>query len=257
MSGLVTLSSQTPLQLRPLLHSSELCIQRVSRRSCTQRWSRYFRRQLKDDTRDGVGVVTDVRTAEADPPWEGLHGSERYAACMHAARAGNRRALATLVEDLTPLVWHVARGNGLHRTAAEDVVQTVWLALISHIDTLAEPKALAGWLITTTRREAQRVRNKVAAQLPLSDEMAETLPSKHPQPEDEALRADRDVRLWRAFGELPERCQQLLRLTVLAGRTEYRQVAEAMQMPRGSIGPTRGRCLNTLRELLDTEGGGG
>ena len=210
-----------------------------------------------NDTQDGVGVVTDVRTAEADPPWEGLHGSERYAACMHAARAGNRVALATLVQDLTPLVWHVARGNGLTRAAAEDVVQTVWLALISHLDTLAEPKALAGWLITTTRREASRVRGKVTAQLPLTDEMAETLPSNHPQPEDEALRVDRDDRLWKAFAGLPVRCQELLRLTVLAGRTEYRLVAEAMRMPRGSIGPTRGRCLNTLRELLDTEGGGG
>ncbi|MEV4310985.1 sigma-70 family RNA polymerase sigma factor [Actinocrispum sp. NPDC049592] len=201
--------------------------------------------------------MTDVRTAEADPPWEGLHGSERYAMCLHAARTGNRRALATLVEDLTPLVWHVARGNGLNKTAAEDVVQTVWLALFSHMDSLTEPRALASWLITTTRREAQRVRTKGTAQLPLTDEMAETLPSNHPQPEDEALRADRDDRLWKAFAGLPERCQELLRLTVLAGRTEYRLVAEAMHMPRGSIGPTRGRCLNTLRELLDTEGGGG
>lgn len=176
---------------------------------------------------------------------------------MLEARAGNRQALATLVKDLTPLVWHVARGNGLDRTVAEDVVQTVWLALFSHINKLAEPKALAGWLIVTTRREAQRVRGKSVAQLALTDEMAEQLPSTQPQPEDEALRVDRDDRLWRAFAGLPERCQELLRLTVLAGRSEYRMVAEALQMPRGSIGPTRGRCLNTLRELLDTEGGGG
>ncbi|SMD26768.1 RNA polymerase sigma factor, sigma-70 family [Kibdelosporangium aridum] len=204
-----------------------------------------------------MGVVTDVRTAEADPPWEGLQGAERYAACMHAARAGSLIARSTLVKDLTPLVWHVARGNGLDRTTAEDVVQTVWLALFSHLHSLTEPKALAGWLITTTRREAQRVRTKGANDLPLTDEMAEQLTSTQPQPEDEALRVDRDTRLWRAFGELPEKCQELLRLTVLAGRSEYRLVAEAMQMKRGSIGPTRGRCLNTLRELLDTEGGGG
>jgi RNA polymerase sigma factor (sigma-70 family) len=204
-----------------------------------------------------VGVVTDVRTAEADPPWDGLQGADRYAACLQAARAGNRHARATLVADLTPLVWHVARGNGLDKATAEDVVQTVWLALFSHIDRLEEPRALAGWLITTTRREAQRVRSKGAAQLPLTDEMAETLPSNHPQPEDEALRADRNDRLWKAFAGLPEKCQELLRLTVLAGRTEYRLVAETMHMKRGSIGPTRGRCLNTLRELLDTEGGGG
>jgi hypothetical protein len=177
MSGLVTIRSRTPSHPRSLVHSGELCIQTGSRRSCTSRWSRYFRRQLKDDTRDGVGVVTDVRTAEADPPWEGLQGAERYAACLHAARAGSRIARTTLVKDLTPLVWHVARGNGLDRSTAEDVVQTVWLALFSHLDSLAEPKALASWLITTTRREAQRVRTKGANDLPLTDEMAEQLPS--------------------------------------------------------------------------------
>nr|WP_042192962.1 sigma-70 family RNA polymerase sigma factor [Kibdelosporangium sp. MJ126-NF4] len=201
--------------------------------------------------------MTSVQTADDDPAWDGLHGAERYAACMRAARAGSRIARATLVKDLTPLVWHVARGNGLDRTLAEDVVQTVWLALFSHLDSLEEPKALAGWLITTTRREAQRVRTKGSNDLPLTDEMAEQLQSTQPQPEDEAVRADRDVRLWRAFSELPEKCQELLRLTVLGGRTEYRLVAEATGMKRGSIGPTRGRCLNTLRQLLDTEGGGG
>ncbi|MCE7003431.1 sigma-70 family RNA polymerase sigma factor [Kibdelosporangium philippinense] len=201
--------------------------------------------------------MTSVRTTGEDPPWEGLQGAERYAACMRAARTGNSVARATLVTDLTPLVWHVARGNGLDRALAEDVVQTVWLALFSHLDSLAEPKALASWLITTTRREAQRVRSgKGAHDLPLTDEMAEHLPSTQPQPEDEALRMDRDTRLWRAFSGLPEKCQELLRLTVLSGRSEYRMVAEVMQMRRGSIGPTRGRCLTTLRELLAAEGGG-
>jgi hypothetical protein len=47
----------------------------------------------------------------------------------------------------------------------------------------------------------------------------------------------------------------LLRLTVIAGRAEYRAVAEALHMPHGSIGPTRGRCLNNLRSLYDGDSG--
>jgi RNA polymerase sigma factor (sigma-70 family) len=197
----------------------------------------------------GVGTVDG-------PAWRELSGSERYAACLHSARAGNREALAALVEDLTPLVWHVARGHGLDRVNAEDVVQTVWLALFSHINTLAEPRALAGWLITATRREAQRVRGRAGSPSRLIDEVAAVIDSDTPDPAEQAVRSDRDGRLWRAFAQLPHKCQELLRLTVLAGRAEYRLVAEAMQMPRGSIGPTRGRCLTTLRELLDAQGGG-
>jgi DNA-directed RNA polymerase specialized sigma24 family protein len=81
------------------------------------------------------------------------------------------------------------------------------------------------------------------------------LESRTGLPEDAVLQDDRDQRLWAAFGRLNERCQELLRLTVLAGRAEYRAVAEALGMPRGSIGPTRGRCLTLLRGLLETEGG--
>jgi RNA polymerase sigma factor (sigma-70 family) len=200
--------------------------------------------------------VTETRTVEADPPWEGLHGHELYAACVHAARAGDRNAMNRLVAELTPLVWHVARANGVESSTAEDVVQTVWLALFSNLAKVTEPRALAGWLITTARREAQRSHGRKPSPEPLTDEMAESMPSGHPAPEAEALRADRDRQLWQVFTRLPERCQEILRLTVLAGRAEYRLVAEALRMPHGSIGPTRGRCLKTMRELLETEGGG-
>ncbi|MFE2750907.1 RNA polymerase sigma factor [Actinosynnema sp. NPDC059335] len=197
----------------------------------------------------------ELRTAGERPPWEGLDGTDRHAACVVAARDGDRRALDVLVADLTPLVWHVARGHGLDRSTAEDVVQTVWLALLRHLDRLVEPRALAGWLVVATRREAQRTWTPARREAALSDELAEQLESEYGLPEDAALVDDRDHRLWRAFGRLSQRCQELLRLTVLAGRAEYRAVAEALSMPRGSIGPTRGRCLTMLRTHLDAEGG--
>src|ERR1700754_910689 len=95
---------------------------------------------IRHNTRSGVGAVTEVHTVEADPPWEGLDGSERHAACVLAARTGDRAALNTLVAELTPLLWHVTRGYGLERFAAEDVVQTVWLALFSNLQNLSEPR---------------------------------------------------------------------------------------------------------------------
>lgn len=199
--------------------------------------------------------MTDARTAEADPSWDGLGGHELYAACMHAAKAGDRTAMNRLVKELTPLVWQVARGNGLDRHTAEDVVQTVWLALFRNLERIEDPKALAKWLITTTRRESRDVAQRLSRPVPLTDELAETVPSSQPEPEAEAMRADRDRRIWAAFRTLPERCQELIRLTVLAGRSEYGLVADVMRMPRGSIGPTRGRCLRRLRETLDAQEG--
>jgi RNA polymerase sigma factor (sigma-70 family) len=199
--------------------------------------------------------MSNRQTVTEDAPWWELTGYPRHAACLVAARSGDRKALDALVIDLNPLVWHVARGQGLDRTVAEDVVQTVWLTLLRNLDTVAEPKALARWLITTTRREATRSRNVMDRVEPLADETAERLVSEDGLPEDELLRSDRDRALWHAFAKLGQKCQELLRLTVLAGRVEYAAVAEALRMPRGSIGPTRGRCIATLRGFLTTEGG--
>jgi RNA polymerase sigma factor (sigma-70 family) len=185
-------------------------------------------------------------TSAERPEWTNLTGTERHAAYVRAARAGSRAALDALITELTPLVWHVARGQGVARDTAEDVVQSVWLILLRHLDQLAEPRALAAWLITTTRREVIRAGQRAVPYVELSPEV----PAVDPTPEHELLRTERDRALWSAFHRLPPRCQELLRLTVLAGRAAYQPVAEALHMPVGSIGPTRGRCLERLRAAL-------
>jgi len=183
-----------------------------------------------------------------DTPWEDLTGIDRHAACLTAARKGDRKALDALVSDLTPLIWHVARGNGLDRQAAEDVAQNVWLGFLRHLHRMREPRALVAWLVVTARREARRTWPESKR---ISAEETEDMPSNFGLPEVEALRDERDRTLWAAFGRLPRRCQELLRLTVLEGRAQYEAVSQALVMPRGSIGPTRGRCLKNLRTELE------
>jgi DNA-directed RNA polymerase specialized sigma24 family protein len=56
--------------------------------------------------------------------------------------------------------------------------------------------------------------------------------------------------LWAAVDELPERCRRLLRVVAFENRPDYRQIATDLDMPVGSIGPTRGRCLAKLRVAL-------
>src|ERR1700685_2806601 len=70
---------------------------------------------------------------------------------------GAALAVDELVPTHTPMLWQVARAAGLGQQDAEDVVQTVWVSLLSHLDTIRSPEALTGWLVTATRREAWRV----------------------------------------------------------------------------------------------------
>ena len=87
----------------------------------------------------------------------------RAAVAFADFRDGDRAAFDDLMKMVTPLLWHTARGQGVDRVAAEDVLQTVWLSLLRHADSVRDPRTVVKWLLTTTRREAWRVRQRAAA----------------------------------------------------------------------------------------------
>jgi RNA polymerase sigma factor (sigma-70 family) len=189
-------------------------------------------------TSDEAGL--DTRT----PVWEAA------AAEFAGWRAGDPGALDRLVRLGTPVLWHVVRAYGLNRESAEDVVQTTWLALVRGGGSVREPQAVLGWLTMTARREAWRVA-QVAGREDIAP--AETLDRAAPPatgPEAHIL-ADAVTRLlWHHVAELSDRCRRLLRVIAFEERPDYATLSVELGMAIGSIGPTRGRCLDKLRSLL-------
>ena len=168
-----------------------------------------------------------------------------------AYRGGDGSAMGDLVRALTPVLWHTVRGTRLDTAAAEDVLQTVWLSLVRHSDTIAEPNAVLQWLVVSTKREAWRVARVQDRARP---EDVETTRAGESDGEaevgDQVAGAEADDVLWRAVQRLPERCQALLRVIAFAAKPDYALIARSLGMPVGSIGPTRGRCLAKLRLAL-------
>lgn len=175
---------------------------------------------------------------------------ERIAALVTAARAGREDAIGELVADLSPLLWQVARGTGLSAADTEDVLQKVWLSLLSHLDGIHTSAALTAWLVTTTRREAWRLGAAGRRQFPADQEWLVAIPDSQPGCEERAVINDQRRELWDALGQLSPRCQELLRIVAFVPRPDYDVVAAELGMPRGSIGPTRARCLAKLRAIL-------
>jgi len=191
---------------------------------------------------DGSGRVT-VRTSQPDR-------GTRLAGLIGAARAGSEAALGQLVTELSPLLWQVARAAGLSSGDAEDVLQTTWMRLVTHLDDIHDATALTGWLVTTTKREAWRVRAAERRQLPTDQELFAEIADQEIGSEEQVILDDQRRALWAAIGGLSRRCQELLRVIAFTTRPDYAAVAAALGMPVGSIGPTRGRCLAKLRALL-------
>ena len=170
------------------------------------------------------------------------------AALVHAAADGDRAAWDALVDRYNGLVWSVARSHRLSAVDASDVVQTTWLRLVEHLGRLQDPERVGAWLATTARRECLRTLRH-SARMVVSEEPPEQV--TEPQLDAALLVEERDRALWQAFAAMPERCQRLLRILMADPPPSYHDVAETLTMPVGSIGPTRARCLDRLRALLD------
>jgi RNA polymerase sigma factor (sigma-70 family) len=169
---------------------------------------------------------------------------------FRAYRAGDGQALEAMVESLTPLLWHIVRAYGLDTATAEDVVQNTWLTLVRKADSVAEPQAVLRWLTVTARRDAWRTARSTN-KMDLTDDVSVLdVRESEESPEEEVLRAADQRALWVAVGRLNERCQRLLRIIAFHDRPDYAALSQELGMPMGSIGPTRGRCLDKVRAEL-------
>ena len=177
----------------------------------------------------------------------------RMADLLDAARGGSEDALGQITAELSPVLWHVARAAGLGTDDAEDVVQTVWERLLSHLADIRVPQALVSWLVVTAKHEAWRMRSYGRRQLPADQEWLTELPDHTVSTEQQIVLDEQQRALWRAVGKLSAQCQELLRIVAFVPRPDYQAVSAALGMPVGSIGPTRGRCLEKIRNLLADE----
>lgn len=164
------------------------------------------------------------------------------------ATRGNQAAWNAIVDRYAALVWSICLRFRLPEADAADVVQTVWLRAVERLSSLREPAALPGWLATTTRRECIKVVSGSRGARPLG-ELDATLPADEDStaPDAELLAAERRALVREGFAQLPLHCQRLLALLVSGDPASYAEIGARLQMPVGSIGPTRSRCLEKLR----------
>lgn len=199
-------------------------------------------------------TVMPPRDARVGRPWAGRVEQDEVAGAVRRAAAGDREAWDAIVESFSGLVWSISTAHRLGSADAAEVVQTTWLRLLENLNRIREPERLGGWLATTARRESLRLLRQRGRELVTDDETRfDRIPSAGPTPEDVLVDSDRDRMLWSAFSRLPENCRKLLQLVIVVS-PPYVEVSAALGIPIGSIGPTRGRCLAKLRQLLAAEG---
>jgi RNA polymerase sigma factor (sigma-70 family) len=188
-----------------------------------------------------AGVTADQDRGRLDP-----------AELIRRAAQGDRSAWERLVAQYSRLIWAMTRDFRLCESDAADVVQATWLRLLEHIDRIEYPDRIGSWLATTARHECLRhVAAGKRVMLVQDDHAALSETAAHQPAVDERLLADERAREVReALTRLPPRWQQLLELLMADPPASYTEISDQLGLPVGSIGPTRGRCMERLRVLL-------
>jgi RNA polymerase sigma factor (sigma-70 family) len=182
----------------------------------------------------------DSRTRSSDTAGD----DERITALVLAARRGDHAAWTRLVERFDPMLRNIARSYRLNAADVDDCTQATWTLLYSHIGSIREPAAVAGWLATTVRRQALRIlQTHTREQLTDNPDFGQAAADT---PETMIIEAERHELFVRALASLPARQRRLVTLLASQPALDYQQLGEILEMPMGSIGPTRARGLARL-----------
>ena len=167
------------------------------------------------------------------------------------AAKGDQRAWDAIVNRYSGLVWSVCRSCGLNQADAAEVSQTTWLRMVQHVDSIRQPERLGAWLSMTARRESWRIHRQTGRTVLVEEtDLFEGVQAPSDEVDRGLLDAERREALEEAFLTLSPHCQRVMRMLMTDPAPSYAEVAAALDMPVGSIGPTRGRCLSALRDRL-------
>jgi RNA polymerase sigma factor (sigma-70 family) len=173
------------------------------------------------------------------------------AGLVRGAAGGERQAWERLVAQYAKLIWAITAEFKLIESDAADVAQTTWLRLLEHIDRIEYPDRVGSWLAATARHECLRhlaARKRVV--LANDDEVLTGAGVASPEVDERILADERDQVVRDALSHLPSRWQRLLEMLMSDPPVSYADISSELDLPVGSIGPTRGRCLAQLRLLL-------
>lgn len=197
--------------------------------------------------------------SSSEKRFAGASDSELISACLK----GNASAWDALIGRYAALIYSLSLRMGLSQSDAEDIFQDICVTLLNHLGDLRNTERLSSWLISTTKREIWRMQRrrgaKLTSELKEGEWEMENAPSVHAQeaasPEADVVALEEQQLVREGLAQLAERCRRLLTLLYVDDPpASYTEVSEVLGLPVGSIGPTRARCLQNLRKLLDQLG---
>lgn len=173
---------------------------------------------------------------------------------VSACRRGDQHAWERLIRRYQRLIYAIPLRAGLNEDHAAEIFQEVFKTLFQKLNDIAEPEKLKAWLVTTTRRKTlhEISKERVRQQSHLDTDEPPYIRDGAPLPDEQLLILEEQHRIRTALSSLDERCRTLLELLFYSAEPpSYADIAASLNVPEGSIGPTRARCLAKLLRMLN------
>ncbi|MDQ3885830.1 MAG: sigma-70 family RNA polymerase sigma factor [Actinomycetota bacterium] len=167
------------------------------------------------------------------------------------AGEGDPVAWEEILRRYSSAVFAKVRTFRLQDADALDAVQMTWLRLAENIHRIQHPERLGGWLASTASRECLNILRQGKRAPAPTDAVVDNVVDPSVSPEQRVIDAETAQTLRNLVAELPPRRRTLLRELFTDHPRPYAELAASTGIPIGSIGPSRGRALCQLRQMLD------
>lgn len=173
-------------------------------------------------------------------------------------RRGDQLAWQKLIQRYQRLIYTIPLRAGLDQDQAAEIFQDVFTTLFQKLNDIEQPEKLQAWLVTTARRKTLRTISKAKRERVVDvsagqtiDDVEPVVRDETPLPDEQLLRLEEQHRVRLAVSSLDPRCRTLVHLLFYRSEpVSYQEIAAALEIPEGSVGPTRARCLGKLLRLL-------
>ena len=157
-----------------------------------------------------------------------------------------------LIDRISPLIFSICHKMNLSRDESFDVFGQVCVRLVKSLGTLQSPERIFSYVTSITRNQVLTFFSKAKRQNKIINESSKQETVTYGKTAEELFaEMKRNELLLEALGTLPEHEYKLIFALFLdPSEPTYEEIAQKLNIPISSIGPTRGRTLQKLYRVL-------
>lgn len=174
---------------------------------------------------------------------------------LRRCRQGDESAWEEVVATYKRTVFSIPLNFGLTFEEAADIFQQTLISLVDNLEKLRPDSNLGAWLaIVAKRHSLHRLRKRKREPVGATEDIGQSNQFLGIAAQDASVDLEQMQAINQGLNQIGQRCRDLLIALYFDTRQpSYEEIAERMNIAVGSVGPTRGRCLERLKEVLSDE----